>query len=85
MPFVGDARCLAFEMVGYGESVPEGRDRDISVARQAAYRRGWLDELGVAWDLDAPLERIDGGKHWVPENHPDTIATALKDLLGAVA
>lgn len=25
------------------------------------------------------------GEHGVPENHPDTIATALKDLLGAVA
>lgn len=231
VPLVGDARCLAFEMVGYGESVPAGRDRDISVARQAAYLRGWLDELGIdraifvghdlgggvaqiaavrdpqrcagllltnavsydswpipsvaamqklgpllhrmpdravkgvlamfylrghddrararesletywpayarhgaadalarqvrslrmadtlavadrlpelnvparvvwgaadgfqkieygerlAWDLDAPLERIDGGKHWVPEDHPDSIATALKDLLGAVA
>lgn len=31
---IGAARCLAFEMVGYGSSIPEGRARDISVARQ---------------------------------------------------
>ncbi len=30
-------RCLAFEMVGYGDSIPAGRDREISVARQADY------------------------------------------------
>ncbi|NYE47812.1 pimeloyl-ACP methyl ester carboxylesterase [Spinactinospora alkalitolerans] len=41
------ARCLAFEMVGYGESVPAGRGRDISVARQADYLLGWLEAIGV--------------------------------------
>lgn len=47
VPRVQGARCLAFEMVGYGESIPEGRDRDISVARQASYLLGWLDALGI--------------------------------------
>lgn len=47
VPLVEGARCLAFEMVGYGESIPEGRDRDISVAQQAAYLLGWLEELGI--------------------------------------
>ena len=37
LPRIRGARCLAFEMVGYGASIPEGRDRDISVARQADY------------------------------------------------
>lgn len=27
------ARCLVWQMVGYGASIPEGRERDISVAR----------------------------------------------------
>lgn len=40
-------RCLAFEMVGYGDSIPAGRDRDISVARQADYLLAWLDELEI--------------------------------------
>ena len=41
------ARCLAWEMVGYGESIPEGRARDISVARQADYLLAWLTTLGI--------------------------------------
>ncbi|WP_236567861.1 MULTISPECIES: alpha/beta fold hydrolase [unclassified Nocardiopsis] len=41
------ARCLAFEMVGYGESVPAGQGRDISVSRQADYLLGWLEAIGV--------------------------------------
>lgn len=162
VPRIDGACCLAFEMVGYGHSIPAGRERDISVARQAAYLLGWLDALGVqrailvghdlgggvaqiaavrqpqrcagllltnaisydswpiptlavadrlpdlgvparivwgaadgfqsigygerlAWDLDAPLERIEGGKHWVPEDHPDAIAAGIKDLLATVA
>jgi pimeloyl-ACP methyl ester carboxylesterase len=47
VPLVHGVRCLAFEMVGYGDSIPAGRDRDISVARQAAYLLGWLEALGV--------------------------------------
>jgi pimeloyl-ACP methyl ester carboxylesterase len=35
------------EMVGYRDSIPAGRDRDISVAAQADYLLGWLDHLGV--------------------------------------
>jgi pimeloyl-ACP methyl ester carboxylesterase len=38
---------LAFEMVGYGESIPAGRDRDISVARQADYLLAWLNHLDI--------------------------------------
>lgn len=44
---VDDARCLAFEMVGFADSIPAGRDRDISVARQAEYLLAWLDELEI--------------------------------------
>jgi pimeloyl-ACP methyl ester carboxylesterase len=47
LPQVHGGRCLAFEMVGYGNSIPAGRDRDISVARQADYLLGWLEQLGV--------------------------------------
>lgn len=47
IPLISGARCLAFEMVGYGESIPQGRGRDISVARQAEYLVAWLKHLGI--------------------------------------
>ncbi|MEW6473851.1 MAG: alpha/beta fold hydrolase [Actinomycetota bacterium] len=47
VPLVSGARCLSWEMVGYGRSIGEGAGRDISVARQAAYLHGWLDAIGV--------------------------------------
>jgi pimeloyl-ACP methyl ester carboxylesterase len=47
LPRVRGGRLLAFEMVGYGDSIPAGRDRDILVARQADYLLAWLDHLGV--------------------------------------
>ncbi len=47
IPLVKDARCMAWEMVGYGESIPEGRGRDISVARQADYLLSWMDAIGL--------------------------------------
>jgi pimeloyl-ACP methyl ester carboxylesterase len=37
-----------------------------------------------ARDLNAPLDRIDGGKHFTPEDHPDRIAAALNDLVREV-
>lgn len=38
---------LAFEMVGYGSSIPAGHGRDISVAAQAGHLLRWLDALTV--------------------------------------
>ncbi|HEX2140199.1 MAG TPA: alpha/beta fold hydrolase [Woeseiaceae bacterium] len=47
VPHIVGARCLAWEMVGYGRSIPEGIGRDISVARQADYLLQWLRHLGI--------------------------------------
>lgn len=47
MPEVRGARCLAFEMVGYGESMGEGDGQDISVAHQAQHMIAWLDHMGI--------------------------------------
>lgn len=47
IPRVSGARCLAWEMVGYGASIPEGERRDISVARQAGYLADWMREIGL--------------------------------------
>jgi len=38
---------MAWEMVGYGASIEEGRDRDISVAKQADYLASWMREVGL--------------------------------------
>ena len=42
-----EGRALAWEMVGYGASIREGWDRDVSVARQAEYLAGWMREVGL--------------------------------------
>ena len=47
VPRVAGARVLAWEMVGFAGSIPEGRDRDISVAGQADHLVAWLDALGL--------------------------------------
>ncbi|BFN28244.1 soluble epoxide hydrolase [Pseudomonas sp. SCT] len=47
MPKVSGVRCMAFEMVGYGDSMKAGEGHDISVARQADYLVAWLKHLGI--------------------------------------
>jgi pimeloyl-ACP methyl ester carboxylesterase len=47
VPRITGARRLAWEMVGYGGSIPEGRSRDISVARQASYLLAWMKTVGI--------------------------------------
>lgn len=47
VPRLENVRALAWEMVGYGASIPEGRGRDISVGRQAEYLVNWLRAIGV--------------------------------------
>lgn len=47
VPRIDSARCMAWEMVGYGGSIAAGRDRDISVVRQADYLLAWMDAIGV--------------------------------------
>jgi pimeloyl-ACP methyl ester carboxylesterase len=50
MPLV-PGRTLAWEMAGYGSSIPEGAGLDLSVAAQADRLLTWLD----AQDLDRPV------------------------------
>ena len=39
----------------------------------------------LAWDLDAELHRIEAGKHWVPEDRPQAVATAVNDLVAVAS
>ena len=48
IPRLRGVRALAWEMVGYGQSIPEGVGRDISVARQGDYLAAWMRHLGIA-------------------------------------
>lgn len=47
VPRIERARCLAFEMVGYAASIPEGRERDISVSAQADYLLAWASAIDL--------------------------------------
>jgi pimeloyl-ACP methyl ester carboxylesterase len=47
VPLVEDARCLAFEMLGYADSMSSANSRDISLAAQAARLIRWLDALEI--------------------------------------
>ncbi len=69
MPMV-EGRALAWEMVGYGDSIREGWDRDISVSRQAEYLAGWMRGVGlgggaviVGHDLGGGVAQILAVRH----------------------
>ncbi len=36
----------------------------------------------LAYELGAPIERIEDGKHFVPEDHPEQVIAAVNELLG---
>jgi pimeloyl-ACP methyl ester carboxylesterase len=38
----------------------------------------------LAWDLRTELRRIEGGRHFTPEDHPERLAAAVDEVLGAV-
>lgn len=47
VPLLQGVRSLAWEMVGYGDSLEEGLGRDISVGRQADYLLSWMEAIGL--------------------------------------
>ncbi|HSH82025.1 MAG TPA: alpha/beta fold hydrolase [Herpetosiphonaceae bacterium] len=69
VPHLHGARALAWEMVGYGASIPEGHGRDISVGQQAEYLVAWLREIGVeravlvGHDLGGGVAQIAAVRH----------------------
>ena len=46
MPLV-DGRTLAWEMPGYGSSIPDGKDRDLGLSAQAGYLLEWVESLDL--------------------------------------
>lgn len=47
VPLLPDLRVLAFEMTGYGDSIPAGAGRDISVSAQADRLITWIEHLDL--------------------------------------
>lgn len=70
VPRITGARCLAWEMVGYGASIPEGRSRDISVGRQADYLANWLQHLGIEQAVFAGHDLGGGVVHIAAVRNP---------------
>jgi len=74
LPLVQGARCLAWEMVGYGNSIPEGRGRNISVAHQAEYLVAWLRTLGLTRVILAGHDLGGGVVQIAATRHPEACA-----------
>lgn len=74
IPKLPEARCLAWEMVGYGSSRVQGRGRDISVGRQADYLAAFLDEIGVTRAVFAGHDLGGGVVQILAVRRPDLCA-----------
>lgn len=82
-PRLPGARCIAWEMVGYGSSRVQGRGRDISVARQADYLAAFLDALGISRAVFAGHDLGGGVVQILAVRRPDLCAGLM--LTNAIA
>lgn len=71
VPRLSRVRCLNWEMVGYGASIPAGRGRDISMGRQTEYLAAWLRHIGVKGAVLAGHDLGGGVAHITAIRHPD--------------
>lgn len=46
MPLI-QGQCLAWEMPGYGTSIPQGANKELSLSAQAGYLLDWIGSLGL--------------------------------------
>lgn len=74
VPGVRGARSMAWEMIGYGASIPEGEKRDISVAMQARYLALWMREVGLGNGAVVVGHDLGGGVAQVlAVRHPELV------------
>lgn len=83
VPLIDGARCLAFEMLGYADSVPQAAGRDISVAAQAARVVRWLDAIGIQRAILVGHDLGGGVAQIAAVNHPERCAGLV--LTNAIA
>ena len=68
-PLIEGRRVIAWEMPGYGASIAEGKDRDISVTAQADYLVAWMRRQGIeravliGHDLGGGVAQIAAVRH----------------------
>ncbi|UVW28775.1 alpha/beta fold hydrolase [Massilia sp. H6] len=74
MPRLPQARCIAWEMVGYGSSRVQGRGRDISIAKQADYLARFLDTIGITRAVFAGHDLGGGVVQILAVRRPDLCA-----------
>jgi pimeloyl-ACP methyl ester carboxylesterase len=74
VPRLAGLRVLAFEMTGYGDSVPAGRGRDISLSAQADRLLEWLAHLGIDRAVLVGHDLGGGVVHIAAVRRPDVCA-----------
>ncbi len=73
IPLVEEARSMAWEMIGYGASIEEGQNRDISVARQADYLTAWMRQVGLESALIVGHDLGGGVAQILAVRHPELV------------
>ncbi|HVM28041.1 MAG TPA: alpha/beta hydrolase [Mycobacteriales bacterium] len=77
LPLLPDLRVLAFEMTGYGESIPAGQGRDISVSAQADRLNAWIEHLDLGPVTLVGHDLGGGVVHIAAVRRPDLCAGIL--------
>jgi pimeloyl-ACP methyl ester carboxylesterase len=70
-------RLLAFEMVGYGDSIPQGEGRDLSLSAQADHVAAWWDRLGLGPAVLGGHDLGGGVAQILAVRRPDLVAGLL--------
>lgn len=76
-PRLDGMRVLAFEMTGYGESIPAGEGRDISVSAQADRLLAWIEQLGLGAAVLVGHDLGGGVVHIAAVRRPDLCSGLL--------
>lgn len=73
-PLIEGRRVLAWEMPGYGASIPQGQERDISISAQADYLVAWMRDQGIARAILAGHDLGGGVVQVAAVRHPEMVA-----------
>lgn len=76
-PKITGRRVIAWEMPGYGASIPQGEGRDISIAKQADYLVAFLRAQGISRAILAAHDLGGGVAQIVAVNHPQMVSGLL--------
>jgi pimeloyl-ACP methyl ester carboxylesterase len=73
-PRIKDSRVIAWEMPGYGASIPEGETHDISIAKQADYLVAWMRDQGLERAVLAGHDLGGGVVQIAAVRHPEMVS-----------